>query len=185
MDATPEDTPAQVDRWNLAMEVAPLFARIGDFDAARRIIDRTLPAVSESGYRMIETNLRITRAEIALAEGRGNEAEREVAGAEKLLPADYWYERRRARTVRALIAQSRGEIEAAAQALDALHADTRTRGDVLGELLVHSLMDANAAASRCPDERRLRLLAASGMRGASDLWMNPAGRARLVSAASP
>lgn len=185
MDATPQDTPAQVDRWNLAMEVAPLFARIGDFDAAGRIIDRTLPAVSESGYRMIETNLRITRAEIALAEGRGNEAEREVAAAEKLLPADYWYERRRARTVRALIAQSRGETEAAAQALDALHADTRTHGDVLGELLVHSLMDANAAASHCPDERRLQLLAASGMRGASDLWMNPAGRARLVSTASP
>ena len=63
------------------------------------------------GKRRIKTRI--------LAFRRGNEAEREVAAAEKLLPADYWYERRRARTVRALIAQSRGEIEAAAQALDA------------------------------------------------------------------
>ncbi|WP_257389503.1 hypothetical protein, partial [Tahibacter caeni] len=187
MDAVPQDTHAQVDRWHLAMEVAPLLARIGDFDAAGKLVDRTLPAVHVSGYRMIETNLRITRAEIALATGRRGDAEREIAEAEKMLPADYWYERRRARTVRALIAQARGDVGAAAQTLDALHADTRAHGDVLGELLVHSLMDANVAASHCPDERRLQLLAASGMRGASDLWMNPAGRARarLVSAASP
>lgn len=186
LETPPPDTQAQVDRWNLAMEVAPLFARVGDFEAAAKLVDRTLPAVRESGYRMIETNLRITRAEIALAEGRGNDAEREITLAETMLPADYWYERRRARTVRALIAQGRGEIDAAAQALDTLHADTRAHGDVLGELLVHSLMDTNAAASHCPDERRLHLLAASGMRGASDLWMNPAGRtrARFVSAAS-
>jgi tetratricopeptide (TPR) repeat protein len=180
-----QDTRDEPDRWGLAMEVAPLLARIGDFDVAGKIIDRTLVAIQDSDYRMIEANLRITRAEIALAEGKSDDAEREIALAEKLLPPDYWYERRRARTVRALVAQSRGQIAAAGQALEALHTDTRVHGDVLGELLVHSLMDANSAAPRCPDERRLRLLAASGMRGASDLWMNPAGRdqAHIVSTA--
>jgi len=179
-----QDTRVEPDRWGLAMEVAPLLARVGDFETASTIIDRTLPLIKDSGYRMIEANLRITRAEIALAEGKAGDAQREIALVENMLPPDYWYERRRTRTVRALIAQSHGEIELAAQGLETLHTDTRVHGDVLGELLVHSLMDANAAVPRCPDERRLRLLAASGMRGASDLWMNPAGRdrARLVSA---
>ncbi len=179
-----QDTRVEPDRWGFAMEVAPLLARVGDFETASTIINRTLPLIKDSGYRMIEANLRVTRAEIALAEGHTDAAEREVALVENMLPPDYWHERRRTRTVRALIAQSRGEIERAARELEALHSDTRAHGDVLGELLVHSLMDANAAAPRCPDERRLRLLAASGMRGASDLWMNPAerDRARLVSA---
>lgn len=179
-----QDTRAAPDRWGLAMEVAPLLARVGDFETASTIIDRTLPLIRNSGYRLIESNLRITRAEIALAEGKADDAEREIALVENMLPPDYWYERRRTRTVRALIAQSRGKIDLAAQGLEALHTDTRVHGDVLGELLVHSLMDANAAVPRCPDERRLHLLAASGMRGASDLWMNPAGRdrARLFSA---
>ncbi|WP_313913863.1 winged helix-turn-helix domain-containing protein [Tahibacter sp.] len=179
-----QDTQVEPDRWGLAMEVAPLLARVGDFETASTIIDRTLPLIRDSGYRMIEANLRITRAEIALAEGKADDAEREIALIENMLPPDYWYERRRTRTVRALIAQARGEIELAAQGLEALHTDTRVHGDVLGELLVHSLMDANTAVPRCPDERRLHLLAASGMRGASDLWMNPAGRdrAHLVSA---
>lgn len=179
-----QDTRAEPDRWGLATEIAPLLARVGDFGTASAIIDRTLPLIRDSGYRMIESNLRITRAEIALAEGKADDAEHEIALVEAMLPPDYWYERRRTRTVRALIAQSRGKIELAAQGLETLHTDTRAHGDVLGELLVHSLMDANAAVPRCPDERRLHLLAASGMRGASDLWMNPAGRDRshLVSA---
>lgn len=182
MQAT-DDTPIQPDRWGLAMEIAPLLARIGEYAQASKLIDETLPHAQRSGYRMIETNLRITRAEIALAEGRFGEAEREMEIVDKVSPIDYWHERRRIRTVRALVMQARDDIAGAARALDALHTDTRAHGDVLGELLAHSIMDANAAAARCPDERRLRLLTASGMRGASDLWMNPAGRdrARLVS----
>lgn len=183
MQETQKDTPIQPDRWGLAMEVAPLLARIGEFGLAKALVDQTLPLAQGAGYRMIETNLRTTRAEIALAEGRPDDAERDIAYVEKVSPPDYWNERRRIRTVRALVTQARGKVDVAAQALDALHTDARAHGDVLGELLAHSIMDANASASRCPDERRLRLVAASGMRGASDLWMNPAGRdrARLAS----
>lgn len=186
MQETQLDTPAEPDRWGLTVEVVPLLARIGEFTQAKTMIDQTLPLVQQAGYHMLETNLRATRAEIALGEGRVDDAEREIELVEKLSPPDYWNQRRRIRTVRALVTQARGKIEAAAQELDALHTDTRAHGDVLGELLVHTIMDANPAASRCPDERRLRLLATSGMRGASDLWMNPASRERahLVSAAT-
>ncbi|HSX58650.1 MAG TPA: winged helix-turn-helix domain-containing protein [Tahibacter sp.] len=186
MTQAPQDTRELPDRWGLAMEVAPLLARIGDFDTANALVDRTLPLTQRSGYRMLEASLRITRAEIALAEGRNAEAAREIEIADAVAPPDYWYERRRIRTVRALVLQGGGRIEQSARELDALHNDARANGDVLGELLVHSLMDANAAASRCSDERRLQLLAASGMRGASDLWMSPAGRdrTRLVSSAA-
>lgn len=184
MQSPPDSTRIEPNRWSLAMEIAPLLARIGDLAAASELVDETLPSAQKAGYTMVETNLRITRAEIALAQGHADRAEHEIGIVEKVLPPDYWYEQRRVRTVRALVAQARGDIGGAAKALDALHTDTRVNGDVLGELLVHSLIDANAAATPCPDERHLRLLAASGMRGASDLWMNPAGRDRagLVSA---
>lgn len=184
LQTTPGDTQIEPNRLSLAMEIAPQFARIGDLAAASALVDETLPSAHRAGYTMVEANLRMTRAEIALAQGQPERAGQEAAIVERMLPPDYWYEQRRLRTVRALIAQARGDIGGAAEALNALHTDTRANGDVLGELLVHSLIDTNAAALPCPDERRLRLLAASGMRGASDLWMNPAGRdrARLVTA---
>ncbi|MBL8297520.1 MAG: winged helix-turn-helix domain-containing protein [Rhodanobacteraceae bacterium] len=168
----------QPERWHLAAEIAPLLARIGELGQAKALVDRTLPLVQAAGYRLLETNLRITRAEIALAEGRPGDAEREIQQVEKVSPPDYWSERRRIRTVRALTLQARGDVGGAAQALDTLHTDARARGDVLGELLAHSVMVANAATVRCPDERHQHLVATSGMSGASDLWMNPAGRDR-------
>jgi DNA-binding winged helix-turn-helix (wHTH) protein len=163
----------QPDRWNLAAEIAPLLARVGELDGARQMLDDVLPAITHSGYRLIEANARITRAEIALAQGRPDEAEREVSLGEAMVPADDWYERRRLRTVHALIAQARGQHELATHMLEALHADTRAHDDVLGELLVHSLMGANPSVAGCSDQRRVKLLAQSGMRGASDIWMNP------------
>ena len=120
---------------------------------------------------MLEASLRISRAEIAQARGDTAAALPQIARADALLPADYWYERRRLRTVTAVAAQARGQAETAAQLLDSLHADTRAKGDVLGELLVHSLMASNPATTPCPPQRHQQLLLESGLRGASDRWM--------------
>lgn len=179
-----QESPSPPQRWAFVADIVPLLARSGDLDRAEVLIDEVFDAVLDSGYPMIEAILRLTRAEIALAESRPADAEREVARAEKLLPADYWQEQRRARTVRALLAQTQGRSQVAARALDTLHEDARTHGDVLGELLVHSLMEANPQTTRCSEERRLRLLATSGLRGASDLWMSPAGRDKAHIAAA-
>lgn len=173
-----QGTQDQPNHWALTMEAVPVFARLGEISLAKKLIEQTLPLVQQAGYRITETNLRITRAEIALAENRPDQALREIEQVEKLSPPDYWIDRRRIRTVQALVLQMQGKADLAAQALDALHADVRTHGDVLGELLVHSLMDLNPSTTRCPDEDRLSLLSSSGMRGASDLWMYPAGRDR-------
>jgi cellulose synthase operon protein C len=164
--------------WGLALEAVAPLARSGDYASALQIADVIVPQVQAAGHRMIEADLRITRAEIALAQGRVDAAAQDVQRAEALVPADFWHERRRIRTIRALLEQAAGHTAAAARTLDELHNDTRKQGDVLGELLVHSLMDANPVTARCPDERRLRLLAESGMRAASDLWMFPAGAGR-------
>lgn len=161
-------------RWNLAIEIAPLLARVGEFDAARELIDDVLPDVTRAQYRLLVANAHVTRAEIALALGRTDDAKRDVATAAALVPDDDWYERRRIRTINALIAQARGDTESAARELESLHADALERGDVLAELLVHSVMDPGTLASDCSDRRHAQLLADSGMRGASDLWMNPA-----------
>jgi tetratricopeptide (TPR) repeat protein len=160
------------DRWQLVLEVAPLLARSGDLDGARELIEEVLPAVTQSGYRFIEVDLRTTLAEVSMALGKPDKAARESAISESMVPADDWFERRRLRTVRALIAQADGRFDAASDALDALHSDAVRHGDVLAELLVHSLMKQTTIAG-CTDQRRVRLLAQSGLRGASDLWMEP------------
>ena len=164
-------------RWNLAIEIAPLLARVGELDAARDIIDEVLPDVTRAQYRLLVANAYVTRAEIALALGRADDAQRDIVAAAALVPADDWYEQRRIRTVRALIAQAQGEPAQAARELESLHADALERGDVLAELLVHSVMDPGTLADDCSDRRHAQLLAESGMRGASDIWMNPAAHA--------
>lgn len=159
------------DRWTLAMELVPLRARAGDLHDSDRVAEQVLAIPALSGFPMLEASLRISRAEIALARGDTAAALPQIARADALLPADYWYERRRLRTVTAIAAQARGQAETAAQLLDSLHADTRAKGDVLGELLVHSLMASNPATTPCPPQRHQQLLLESGLRGASDRWM--------------
>jgi hypothetical protein len=86
--------------------------------------------------------------------------------------------------VHALIAQAGGHYDVANHALDALHADAIRHGDVLAELLVHSLMRNATTIDGCSDQRRVRLLAQSGLRGASDLWMEPNARDSKAALAS-
>jgi DNA-binding winged helix-turn-helix (wHTH) protein len=174
----------QQHRWNLAIEIAPLLARVGDLDAARKVLDAVLPAITKSDYLMLVANAHNTRAEIALAQDKSEEAAHELGISEAIVPADDWYERRRMRTVSALIARARGRYEEATLALDTLHGDTRRHGDVLGELLVHSLSDVTGAATACPIERRAQLVADTGMRGASDRWMERTARDTRVSMAN-
>ena len=162
------------DRWLLAAEIAPLLARAGELDAARQLVEEALPPLIESGYRLIELDARVTLAEIALAQGRTADAERAIRASAAIAPEGLWYEQRRIRTVQALLARAQGQFALARTTLETLHAQTRERGDVLGELLAHSLMEAGDAA--CSDEGRARLLAQSGMRGATDLWMSPLPR---------
>lgn len=162
------------ERWTLAMELVPLWARAGDLRDSDRVAEQVLANPAAVEFHMFEASLRISRAEIALARGDAAAALRQIERADTLLPADFWYERRRLRTVAALAAQALGQTETAAQQLDALHADTRAKGDVLGELLVHSLMASNPATTPCPPQRHQQLLLESGLRGASDRWMLPA-----------
>lgn len=155
------------DRWMLALELAPVFARGGDTVSARRLVLPLLPTLERAGYAQLEADARTTLAESALADGDRDVARRELARAEALAGADDWYGRRRLRTVAALLAPTAPET---AQALSALDADARERGDVLGELLAHSLLDRYGATA-CDTQRHSLLIAQSGMRGASDAWM--------------
>lgn len=155
------------DRWMLVLDLAPVFARSGDTVSARRLVLSLLPTLQQAGYAQLEADARTTLAESALADGDRDGARRELLLAQALAGADDWYGRRRLRTIAALLAPSTPET---ARALAALDADARERGDVLGELLAHSLLGRYGAAA-CDAQRHARLIAQSGMRGASDAWM--------------
>lgn len=156
------------DRWMLALDLAPVFARSGDTVSARRLVQPLLPALERAGYAQLEADARVTLAESALADGDQTGARRELARADTLVGADDWYGRRRLRTVAALLAPSG---DATAKALAALDADARARGDVLGELLAHSLLERYGGNGACDVQRHAQLIAQSGLRGASDVWM--------------
>lgn len=170
------ESPAE--RWTQTMDLVALWIRAGDLDNSARVADEVLPLASAAGFTQIEASLRISRAEISLARGNPAAALPDIERADALLPPEHWYERRRLRTVTALAAQAGGKTETAAQQLDALHADTQAKGDVLGELLVHSLMASNPATTPCSPERHQQLLLDSGLRGASDRWMIPSASAK-------
>ncbi|MBL8297283.1 MAG: winged helix-turn-helix domain-containing protein [Rhodanobacteraceae bacterium] len=166
-----EKIPSFPDRWMLSIELAPLLARTGRIADARRLIQGVLPAVEQAGYRSLEVDARTTLAEVALAEGDQATARKELSSAMALSPTDDWVGRRRLRTVDALLDHLSGQTEAAAHTLGSLDSEARSHADVLAELLVHSVVQATSALPQCSSDRHDRLLAQSGLRGASERWM--------------
>jgi DNA-binding winged helix-turn-helix (wHTH) protein len=159
--------------WVSAIGAATLLARVGEYDAARDIVDRLLPRLTAVRYYSPATEAHITRAEIALAQGKPDDAERDLVAVTPLVPADAWYFQRRLRTVHALIAQARGDTDGATRELDALHTDAVALHDVVTELQIHSLMSRAQLGDRCSEHRHQQLIADSGLRGASDRWLLP------------
>lgn len=159
------------DRSKLALVLAPLLARSGDLDGARELVQAQLELLARAGYAALSADAHLALAEIALAGGQLDQAEAEVRRSAPDLAADNWQSQRRLRTVQALLAQRRGNGALAAQLMQALDAQARSHADVLGELLVHSIAETNPGVVRCKAERHALLLAKSGLRGASDLWL--------------
>lgn len=159
--------PFVLNRWIFTINVTALEARVGDLDGARRTLDEIMPALKQSGARQIEVGAHATLAEIALAQGRVDDAASEVEQGLMLSPADYWTDIPRLRIVQVLIARARGHTEEASSTLLSLHDDAKKRGDVVVELLTHSL----GTIKTCPDSRRDELISQSGLRGVTARWM--------------
>lgn len=180
--ALADDSPrhvSRVDGWLLVAEVAPLLARIGELERAQALVDAVLPAVTESGFVATEIDLRLAAAEIALAQGHTDDATREARRVSALAQPDDWLAQQRLQSLDVLLLRQAGKLTEATELLQRLHEQTRTHGDVLGELLIHSIAGADLDAL-CPQDRQIRLLADSGMRGANQSWLlPPASQARL------
>jgi cellulose synthase operon protein C len=172
MLAAIEAEEVRPERWSLVVETAPLLARLGEFKRARELLLSVLPEIERSGERVSEADARATLAELDLAEGNSRSAEQQAALIDQQTPADDWIGRRRLRAIQGMIAQAEGRGDDATRELAALHADALAHGDVLTELEVHSLAGASLG-QLCSQERYARLLAQSGMRGASLTWMMP------------
>lgn len=168
------------DRSQLALILAPLLARSGDLRGARELVEAQLELLQHAGYAALSADAHLTLAEIALAGGRLEQAQAQAQRSAAALGADNWQGQRRLRTVQALLAQRSGDTALAAQLMQSLDTQAREHGDVLGELLVHSIAETNPRAVRCKAERHALLLAKSGLRGASDLWLLDAAGADVA-----
>lgn len=162
--------PSRIDAWLLVAEIAPLLARVGEIPRALALIEAVAPALERSGFAGTELDVRAAAAEIALARGHIDDAQQRLEQAQRLLHPEDWFTRHRLQSVAALIRHARNEHVAAAPALARLHDEARDRGDVLAELLIHSVADVRGAGLCTPD-RHARLLAQSGMRGANFDWL--------------
>jgi ATP/maltotriose-dependent transcriptional regulator MalT len=162
----------QPGRWSLAVNIAYLLARLGE-EQARRMLAEVLPEIERSGKRLTESDSRTILAEIALARNDVGEAERQAAIVEKLDPPDDWLGQSRLRVVRIVIALTRGDTARARSERAQLHDAARERGDIMTELLTHSLADG-ARDELCCKDRHAKLLAQTGMRGVTAEWMMPA-----------
>lgn len=159
------------DRSLLSIELATQLARLGDLSRARSLFEAQLDLLERAGFDMLRADVYLGLAEIDLAEGRVEQAADHAERATSGIPADDWQATRRLQTIAAAIDQQQGKIAEAAKQLEQLDAETRRRGDLLGELLVHSLIDTNPLATRCDPARHRQLIARSGLRGASDIWL--------------
>lgn len=164
------------ERWSLAVEIAPMLVQVGDLSRARALLVPLLSEIERSGQRVTEGDARSALAEIFLAEGKPDEALKQVKLADKLVSSDDWIGRRRLRALQILIDQNQGQGDKAMTELTALHDDAREHGDVLTELLSHSLIGSDTLPQLCSIERHARLMAQSGMRGANLAWLVPALR---------
>jgi tetratricopeptide (TPR) repeat protein len=161
------------ERWSLAVNIAYTLARLGEAEQARQMLAEVLPEIERSGKRLTESDSRTILAEIALTRNDVGEAERQAAIVEKLDPPDDWLGQSRLRIVRIVIALTRGETARARSERAQLHDSARERGDVMTELLTHSLAKG-ALDELCSKDRHAKLLAQTGMRGVTAEWMMPA-----------
>lgn len=161
------------ERWSLAVNIAYTLARLGEAEQASRMLAEVLPEIERSGKRLTESDSRTILAEIALTRNDVGEAERQAAIVEKLDPPDDWLGQSRLRIVKIVIALTRGELAWARSERARLHDSARERGDIMTELLTHSLADG-ALDELCSGDRHAKLLAQTGMRGVTAEWMMPA-----------
>lgn len=157
---------SRIDSWLLVSEVAPLLVRVGETQRARALVEAVTPALERSGFAGTELDVRVTAAEIAFAQGRIDDAQRQIEQAQRLLRTQDWYARLRLHSVTALLRHARNEHDAAMPELARLHDEAREHGDVLAEMLIHSIAGTRMA-DLCTPDRHERLLAQSGMRGAN------------------
>jgi len=160
------------ERWSLAVNIAYLLARLGESEQARQMLVAVLPEIERSGKRQTEADSRTILAQIALAQGDIAEAQRQADAAGKLDALEDWLGQSRLRAVRIVIALSRGETARARSELSSLHDDALQRGDMLTELLTHSLAQGTLD-QLCSTDRHAKLIAQSGLRGVSLDWMMP------------
>ncbi len=160
---------SRVENWRLAVEFAPLLARLGDTSRAAALIDTLVAAAASNGLAAIETDARLVAAELALTRGELAETQAQLRRVDELAPADDWEARQQLQSLRILLLRAQGRETDAWQQLSALHEAARERGDVLAELQLHSLAGPQLAAL-CAAERHERLLARSGLRGVAQPW---------------
>lgn len=164
------------DRWLIELEAAAVLLRAGDRQRAGALYQQLAASLAASGYRLMEADAVIGRAETALTEGDWIAVEQHIAHVERLLLSRDWQLESRLSVLRVVHAQAVGEHNAAAGHLHRLDRQAHRIGDIPVRTLAHDLYRALALEQAC-DAR----IHASEPRVASD-WLLAALPTQLVDA---
>lgn len=170
--ATVAKLPGRGSRWIIAMELAGLLTRIGDLAASDRLYAQLLPELERSGYVWLIAQAETGLAENAAARGDWPRSRQHLAAARKQLPADEWALNHRLDLIDAAAAWHGGERERAIAIATRVHDRARRLGDVVVQIELHSLLPAGTFPEGGGMAERERLIARTGMRGATSNWLN-------------
>jgi hypothetical protein len=172
--ATVAKLPERANRWSTTMELAAMFTRTGDVAASDRLYAELLPELHRSGYVWLIAQAETGLAENAAARGDWPRSRQHLAAARKELPADEWELNHRLDLIDAAAAWHGGERERAIAVATRVHDRAHRLGDVVVQIELHSLLPAGTLPEGGGTAERERLIARTGMRGATSNWLNAA-----------
>lgn len=167
------DIPIAPARWVMSLDLAALLTRAGDIDTAARLYNEILPLAQSADYRRLQVYARIGMAENAMVKGDLAAARAYADAARPLLATDNWNPGYRLKLLDMAIARKQGDLQTAERMLATVHRAAHERGDVISQVLAHSVMSPLANDETCTNQQRIELLARSGLRGATLDWLMP------------
>ncbi|MCI4568242.1 winged helix-turn-helix domain-containing protein [Lysobacter sp. CFH 32150] len=158
--------------WSASMVIAALLTRFGDISESDRLYNKVLPSLRAVEYDWAAANVETGLAENAAARGDWIASQQHSANARRDVPADAWYLINRLEILDIATALASGNRQRAVSLASKTHATAQRLGDRLTQIQLHSLLPGEALADDCNQAHRDRMLASSGMRGATLDWLH-------------
>ena len=163
--------PDGPDRWIDTLQLAALLTRAGDAAGSDRLYAELLPKLRPSGYTLLIAMAETGLAENAAARGDWARSKQYAATARQALPEGTWPLLYRLDVIDIQTVWNSGDRDRAIALASQVHAKAHRLGDAVAQMEIHSLLPADLLRDTGGLAGRERLVARTGMRGATLDWL--------------